>query len=96
MGRAAAVNDALGAIEGSFVAILDQDDRIAPNHLASLGMALENHPEWVAVASDAVLFDDQGRVLGPRITAPVDPDRPLRSLLEGCSYLQSAALFRLR
>lgn len=94
VGRARAVNDALGGIEGTFVAIIDHDDRIAPNHLASLGMALERHPEWVAAAGDAVLLDEQARPANYRQTLPADQDRPMRSLLEGCPFLQSAALFR--
>lgn len=94
VGGARAVNDALGGVEGQFVAILDEEARVAPNALVCLGMLLESNPAHGAVVADAVTVHDDGTIGPVRPAPPFAPDRLLRSVLEGRYPARGAALFR--
>ncbi len=90
---AAAINDALGGIEGDYVAILSEHDRIAPNHLAALGLFLENHPELGAVRSETVEWDSRNQP-GWRSRPTAELLHPVRSLMAGHSLAPASVLYR--
>lgn len=59
-GIAAASEDALVRAQGEFVALLDHDDQLAPNALATMARTLEQHPDADYVYSDEDKVDDRG------------------------------------
>ena len=94
VGKATALSMALESVETSFVAVIDDDDRVAPNHLLALVSAMEENEGWVAVASDAHLIDGEGEPLGPRPMPELAPEAFLPALLEASVILQPTALMR--
>ena len=62
-GQAAARNRALAAVEATYVAFLDADDRWHPEKIAKQVAWLEAHPECGLVHTVAALIDTQGRAV---------------------------------
>ncbi len=94
VGKAEALNIGLEHVEQPYVAVVDDDDRLASGALLSLATALESHADWVAVASDAVIIDERGAALGLRPLPTFAPEESLARLMEGCIYLQPGTMFR--
>lgn len=61
-GRPAARNTALAAARGTYVAMLDADDRCLPERLATQADYLDTHPQVDVVASWWQGMDDSGRL----------------------------------
>lgn len=94
VGKAVALNIGLEHVEQPYVAVIDDDDRLAAGALLSLATALEENPEWVAVASDALIIDGAGAALGLRPLPSFEPAEALTRLMEGCVYLQPGTMIR--
>jgi len=75
----AASNSALGIARGSFIGLLDHDDRLDPDALAEMARALEAHPELDLVYSDEDKIDDAGTRFSPHFKPAWDPDLSLIS-----------------
>lgn len=56
----AATNSALSVARGDYVALLDQDDLLAPQALAAVAAALEQQPDAVILYSDEDRIDAEG------------------------------------
>jgi glycosyltransferase involved in cell wall biosynthesis len=63
-GEAAARNLALRHLAGEWVAFLDADDLLLPNHLELAAEHLHAHPERGGVYTDGFYIDEDGRRLG--------------------------------
>lgn len=60
-----ASNTALELATGDFVALLDHDDELHSEALASVALALQRHPQWQIVYSDEDKIDEQGQRFDP-------------------------------
>lgn len=58
-------NDALKMARGTYVALLDHDDELHPEALATVVDALEKNPQWQMVYSDEDKLDEAGRRFDP-------------------------------
>ena len=56
----AATNSALEIAEGEYIALLDQDDLLAPQALQAMAQAIEQHPDAVILYSDEDRIDATG------------------------------------
>ncbi len=65
-GKIAAAARGLGEARGRYVAILDADDRAAPERLALQVAYLDAHPEIVLVGSALAVIDERGAPVGIR------------------------------
>jgi len=65
-GRNAAARRGLAEARGRYVAILDADDRAAPERLARQVATLENDPDLVMVGSALGVVDERGTRIGVR------------------------------
>lgn len=61
----AASNSALAIAGGEFVALLDQDDLLAPHALLEVALAASRHPDAGIIYSDEDKINDTGRRFGP-------------------------------
>jgi glycosyltransferase involved in cell wall biosynthesis len=91
-GQADAINRALSRARGEVVGYLNSDDMLLPGALRAVGEAFAADPELVLVYGRAVYIDAEGRVLGPYLTRPHDPEL----LASFCYIAQPAAFFRRR
>ncbi len=64
--RPAAANAGLDAASGDYLGLLDDDDLIAPAHVAALAAALDAGPELIAAYSISHEIDAEGRTLKQR------------------------------
>lgn len=85
-GPAGARNAALDAARGDWVAILDADDRFAPDRLETL-LATAESVEADVMSDDLALFDEEtGAALGPMFGG-----EPLPETLDACAFLAGSA-----
>jgi glycosyltransferase involved in cell wall biosynthesis len=90
MGRPKAANRGMEAAQGEYLAVLDADDRMAPDRLAKQVAFLDAHPEVGAVGSRLPAFGGDGRTFA----MPSD-DAACRALsLFGAPVSYGAAMFR--
>jgi len=94
-GQAAAVNEGLQILcqlhsSVDLLTWLNADDFYLPGGLALMRDALDQHPEWVAVAGGAVVVDADGRVTAEVPTRPFDREDFGRM----CTVSQPATLIR--
>jgi GT2 family glycosyltransferase len=60
-----ATNSAFSMARGEWIALLDHDDVLAPNALAEVACAIENHPDAEIIYSDEDKIDDVGKRFNP-------------------------------
>ncbi len=101
-GPGAARNRAAAESSGRYLTMLDADDMLLPDYLATVGAVLDTSPEVGLVGTDAhVLVDRTGRLRrrtylrGPRVNPPrrPDPRRHLERLLHH-SFIPPTATVR--
>ncbi|MDB6170222.1 MAG: glycosyl transferase family 2, partial [Verrucomicrobia bacterium] len=85
----AASNSALDLATGTFVALLDHDDELAPRALADVVLALARRPALEFIYSDEDKIDEQGRRFDPYFKPDWNPD-----LLLGQNYTCHLSVFR--
>lgn len=85
----AASNSALGLATGSFIALLDHDDELAPHALHEVAIALERRPDADLVYSDEDKIDEDGRRFEPYFKPDWNPD-----LFLGQNYLSHLSVYR--
>ncbi len=82
LGVTAALNTALAAAKGDFVAFLDADDALPPECLAEVNLALAGCPRADLLYTDEDRLDDAGARLEPFFKPAWSPDHLL-----SCAYL---------
>lgn len=90
LGQSASVNRAVADARGEIVVILNADDTLRPNAVATLVEALRDVPNAVAAYGDGVHIDEWGQQIGLYPTLPFDR----AALLEGCYICQPASAVR--
>jgi glycosyltransferase involved in cell wall biosynthesis len=88
--QAAAVNRAVAHARGDLVLVLNADDVLYPDALATLAAALAADPLAGAAYGDAVHIDETGAVLSAYPSRPFDA----AALIDACYICQPAALMR--
>lgn len=89
----AAFNEALEGVEAPFTVLLRPGERVAPNHLAALGLALEARPACAAVAGAAVGLGPGG-MTDLWWPPELDPEALVLPLAHGLLPLRAATLIR--
>jgi GT2 family glycosyltransferase len=94
-GQTAAINEGVAeacrlAPDVRFVGWLNADDVVLPDGFAALARALEEHPEWSAVAGRAQCVSESGDVMGEIPTAPFS----VEGFAHACTICQPATLIR--
>lgn len=93
LGSAGALNRALAAVQGDYVAVLDHDDLALPERLAQQVAFLDAHPAVGAVGAQVRLIDEAGAVIREQ-PYPTHPAVAHWQLLFGASLLHSASMYR--
>ncbi len=93
LGPAGALNRALAAAQGSYVAVLDHDDLALPERLARQVAFLDAHPEVGAVGAQARIIDEGSATINHQ-AYPTHPAVVRWQLLFGASLLHSASMYR--
>ncbi|HKW79431.1 MAG TPA: glycosyltransferase [Casimicrobiaceae bacterium] len=88
-GIAAASNTALARVTGSYVALLDHDDELAPWALQFMAQAIAGNPDVVLLYSDEDKIDEQGRRYEPYFKPDWDP-----VLLTAQNYISHLGVYR--
>ncbi|MBL1229653.1 glycosyltransferase family 2 protein [Enterococcus sp. BWB1-3] len=84
-----ATNSALEIAEGEFVALLDNDDELAPNALYEVAALLNEHPELNLIYTDEDKIDESGTRSDPAFKPQWSPD-----LLMGTNYISHLGVYR--
>jgi glycosyltransferase involved in cell wall biosynthesis len=90
LGQSASVNRGVADARGEIVVVLNADDTLRPNAVATLVEALGEAPNAVAAYGDAIHIDERGQEIGLYPTLPFDR----AALLEGCYICQPASAVR--
>jgi hypothetical protein len=93
LGPAAALNRALAAAQGDYVAVLDHDDLALPERLARQVAFLDAHPEVGAVGAQVRVLDAEGAPIQLQFYS-THPAAARWQLLFGASLLHSASMYR--
>ncbi len=93
LGPAGALNRALAAAQGGYVAVLDHDDLALPERLARQVAFLDAHPEVGAVGAQARIIDEGSATINHQ-AYPTHPAVVRWQLLFGASLLHSASMYR--
>lgn len=86
---ARASNSALSLATGDFIALLDHDDRLAPEALWRVAQALQQHPRALVLYSDEDKLDATGQRSEPFFKPDWSPD-----LLRSQNYLSHLGVYR--
>ncbi|MFD1949210.1 glycosyltransferase [Sphingomonas arantia] len=84
-----ATNDALALADGSWIAMLDHDDLLAPNALLSVAQALEEKPDAVILYSDEDKINASGLREQPYFKPEYSPE-----LLLAQNYINHLSVYR--
>lgn len=95
LGPPGALNRALAASQGEYVAVLDHDDLALPERLAQQVAFLDAQPEMGAVGAKVHFIDEAGAMSGEQ-AYPTHPAVARWQLLFGASLLHSASMVRRR
>lgn len=85
-GIIASLNELLSLAEGQWIVRMDADDRTAPDRFEVQLRFLMEHPQCVAVGSQAVVIDEEGANLGTA-DVPLEHEAIQRELLSGRSCM---------
>jgi GT2 family glycosyltransferase len=85
----AATNDALEIAAGDFIALLDNDDLLAPNALLEVAKLIQKHPEAALIYSDEDKINQNGERFEPAFKPQWSPD-----LLMGTNYISHLGVYR--
>ena len=98
IGQSAARNLGVKAATGDLIALIDQDDIWAPQHIELLARELEIHPGSQLAYSDFTLIDENGSVVSTHFNDRLGNTHPKTSVLEiireDVFALPSCMLFR--
>src|SRR4029078_1727096 len=86
---AAATNTAFSLATGEWIALLDHDDMLAPNALAEVAMAINEHPEAEIIDSDEDKCAELGKRYDPYLKSDWSYD-----LFTGQNYLTHLTVHR--
>jgi GT2 family glycosyltransferase len=94
-GQTAAINEGVleacrRAPDARFVGWLNADDLVLPGGFAALARALDEHPDWSAVAGRAQCLSESGQVIAEIPTAPFS----VEGFSHACTLCQPATLIR--
>ncbi len=94
-GQTAAINEGVleacrRAPDARFVGWLNADDLVLPGGFAALARALDEHPDWSAVAGRAHCLSESGEVIADIPTAPFS----VEGFSHACTLCQPATLIR--
>jgi GT2 family glycosyltransferase len=94
-GQTAAINEGVAeacrlAPDVRYVGWLNADDLVLPGAFATLARALEEHPDWSAVAGRAHCLSESGAVIAEIPTAPFS----VEGFSHACTICQPATLIR--
>ena len=84
-----ATNSALEIATGEFVALLDNDDELAPNALYEVATIVEQQPDVNLIYSDEDKIDESGTRSDPAFKPQWSPD-----LLMGTNYISHLGVYR--
>jgi glycosyltransferase involved in cell wall biosynthesis len=93
LGPPGALNRALAAVQGDYVAVLDHDDLALPERLARQVAFLDEQPAVGAVGAK-VRFIDEAGIVSSEQAYPTHPAVARWQLLFGASLLHSASMYR--
>lgn len=93
IGRTPALNLALNQARGDYIAVLDADDRCAPERLERQAALLDAKPEVELVGSAVRLIDDSDTVIGT-MAPPCDSARLRDALAYSNPFAHSACMYR--
>ena len=95
-GIAGAMAAALEAARGAFFGVLDGDDQLVPEALASMLALFQTRPELGMAYSQYLEIDEDGRVLGPgtRFRTPYSPEKLLVEFMTYHFRLMRADAYR--
>jgi len=107
LARAAAANVALASAGGDWCLFLDDDDYLAPDHIARLVAATRQNPDVLAVHTGVACVNSAGEPEGPVFNCAMDPvllmcgnSLPIHGVLfsrklrdEGCCFDEKLDLF---
>lgn len=84
-----ATNDAFALATGQWIAMLEQDDLLAPNALAEIALAIAGRPQAALVYSDEDRIDGSGRRFDPHFKPDHSPE-----LLRSMNYFNHLTVCR--
>jgi len=90
-GYAVALNEGLGLARGEFVARIDADDLADPRRLELQVERMRREPELVALGSNALAMDEDGRLLGDYLV-PLTHEEIEANHLRGSSTIHHPAV----
>lgn len=91
MGRV--LNFGIQKAKGKYIGRLNQDDLITPNRLKKQVEFLENHPDYVAVGGQIILFTDKEKIFD-RIYFPLTDEEIRKNWLILSPYSDPAVMYR--
>lgn len=74
-GIVAASNDAIASATGDWFVLLDHDDLLAADAIATLAVAIDRHPDADVIYSDHALVRTDGRIIDPAFKPDFSPER---------------------
>jgi len=81
-GIVGALNDALAAAQGDFVARMDADDICLPGRFQLQVDYLRDHPDCVLLGTQVIIIDEDGDPVGPLKSIETDHEQIDRALLD--------------
>lgn len=84
-----ATNSALALASGEFIALMDNDDELAPNALYEIAKAINMNPELNLIYSDEDKIDEKGKRFDPHFKPNWSPD-----LLLNQNYISHLGVYR--
>ncbi len=93
IGRTPALRLAFDSVRGTYIAVLDADDRAHPARLATQIAHLDQHPDVVLVGTWAIHINEAGQAVD-RWTVPTDSQAVHEWIAWGNPIVHSSAMYR--